>query len=87
MRMTRRCAVALVVGGVVFVLAGLVSALLNAVVLSLAVILVGWYAAMWRLEIRRLRGATDLPRLGPLTAFTARLGGAAKGGARPELPD
>jgi uncharacterized membrane protein HdeD (DUF308 family) len=46
MRMTRRLAVALVIVGVVIVLAGLATSLLNAVVLGLAVMLVGWFAAM-----------------------------------------
>jgi len=46
MRTTRRLAVALVSVGVVLVLGGLITSLLNAVVFGLAVMLVGWFAAM-----------------------------------------
>jgi len=46
MRRTRRLAVALVSVGVVLVLGGLIASLLNAVVFGLAVVLVGWFAAM-----------------------------------------
>ena len=46
MRRTRRLAVALVSVGVVLVLGGVITSLLNAVVFGLALVLVGWFAAM-----------------------------------------
>ena len=46
MRRTRRLAVALVIVGVVLVLGGVITSLLNAVVFGLALVLVGWFAAM-----------------------------------------
>jgi len=46
MRRTRRLAVALVSVGVVLVLGGVITSLLNAVVFGLALMLVGWFAAM-----------------------------------------
>jgi hypothetical protein len=46
MRRTRRLAVALVGVGVVLVLVGVLASLLNTVVFGLALIFVGWFAAM-----------------------------------------
>jgi len=55
MRRTRHFAVALVGVGVVLVLGGVLASLLNAVVFGLALVLVGWFAAMSVEIVRRPR--------------------------------